>query len=35
MVGMAWGCLNHDCHDGVMIAMIFPSLRLWMGVPLE
>ena len=21
--------LNHDCRDGVMIAMIFPSLPLW------
>ena len=31
--------VNHDCHDGVMIAMIFPSLPLWIpacaGMTLE
>ena len=24
-----WRVLNHDCHDGGMIAVIFPSRPLW------
>ena len=30
--GVCGALLNHDCHDGGKIAMIFPSLPLWMGI---